>query len=180
MKRGEKSSNEKTGNIEGAHNRCRCQDHDSGLAYICAAGYAGGTTRDANSWPHKDQEGLVEFRYALRAHGGYDPAAATRFAVGLSQPLLIAAASSAPAKRRLPEIEPPEVIAVSSKPSEHGRALILQLFAASGQDHVVRLRGAAVEEDDVWLSDFSEKPIKRARSAVSDQWLGFDIRPHPL
>jgi hypothetical protein len=107
------------------------------------------------------QEGFVEFRYALRAHGGYDPAAATRFAVGLSQPLLSAAASRAPAMRRLPEIEPSDVLAVSSKPSEDGRALILQLFAASGQDHMVRLKGVAVEKNNVWLSDLSEKPIKR-------------------
>jgi len=36
----------------------------------------------------------VEFRYALRAHGGYDPAAASRLAIGLSQPLMSSVASA--------------------------------------------------------------------------------------
>src|SRR5271163_115286 len=37
------------------------------------------------------QDGLIEFRYAFRPHGGYDPAAASRFAIGMSQPLVASA-----------------------------------------------------------------------------------------
>src|SRR6185312_8848713 len=44
------------------------------------------------------QEGVVAFRYALRPHSGYDAAAANRFSIGLSQPLLARAASAGVAK----------------------------------------------------------------------------------
>src|SRR6201991_869991 len=42
------------------------------------------------------QEGPVTFRYALRPHGRADAAEATRFATGLSQPLLVGDSSSEP------------------------------------------------------------------------------------
>ncbi len=52
------------------------------------------------------QQGPVSFRYALRPHRGYDAAAASRLAIGLSQPLLakpaaapLSAPDSTPADR---------------------------------------------------------------------------------
>ena len=40
------------------------------------------------------QQGPVTFRYALRPHNGTDIAAASRFAIGLAQPLLASASQS--------------------------------------------------------------------------------------
>ena len=42
------------------------------------------------------QDGLIEFRYALRPHAGYSPAAAGRFAIGMSQPLISSAGTTIP------------------------------------------------------------------------------------
>jgi alpha-mannosidase len=80
------------------------------------------------------QEGPVEFRYALRPHQGYDAAAASRFAIGLTQPLLATRSSN----RELPSnsflrVEPADVLVLTLKPSEDGKAWIVRLFGASGE-----------------------------------------------
>jgi alpha-mannosidase len=106
------------------------------------------------------QEGVVEFRYALRAHGGYDPAAASRLAIGLSQPLMPSVASANPPSQPLLQIEPPDVLALALKPSDDGHAWILRLFGASGEQRKAKLRWSAPKAPQVWLSDLSEKPLK--------------------
>jgi hypothetical protein len=106
------------------------------------------------------QEGAVEFRYALRAHSGYDAAAASRLAIGLSQPLLASAAGSNSPAPPLLQIEPPDVLALALKPSEDGNAWIVRLFGASGEDRTAKLRWPHPTQPRIWLSDLSEKPIK--------------------
>jgi alpha-mannosidase len=102
----------------------------------------------------------VEFRYALRAHSGYDAAAASRLAIGLSQPLLASAAGSNSPAPPLLQIEPPDVLALALKPSEDGNAWIVRLFGASGEDRTAKLRWPHPTQPRIWLSDLSEKPIK--------------------
>jgi hypothetical protein len=116
-----------------------------------------------NDWEtnyRASQEGVVEFRYALRAHGGYDPAAASRFSIGLTQPLLASTASSEPPAPSRLRIEPADVLAVAFKPSDDGDALILRLFGASGEDRRAQLHWATPVLPHIWLSDLSERPIK--------------------
>lgn len=110
------------------------------------------------------QEGVVEFRYALRAHGGHDPAAASRFAIGLSQPLVASTASSSAPRASLLRIEPADVLALSLKPSDDGNALMIRLFGASGQDRNALLHWSSDPPKQLWLSDLSEaalKPVER-------------------
>jgi hypothetical protein len=111
------------------------------------------------------QEGVVEFRYALRAHGGYDSAAASRFSIGLSQPLLASLASSEPPAPSLLRIDPADVLALALKPSDDGRALIVRLFGASGEDRKARLHWESPHRR-MWLSDLSESPIRQLQSEI--------------
>jgi len=106
------------------------------------------------------QEGVVEFRYALRAHGAYDPAAASRFAIGLSQPLVASTASSSAPRASLLRIEPADVLALALKPSDDGNALMVRLFGASGQDRNALLHWSSASPKRLWLSDLSEAPLK--------------------
>lgn len=109
------------------------------------------------------QEGIVEFRYALRPHGPYDAAAASRLAIGLSQPLLAARATTDPPLDSRLTIEPSDVVALTFKPSEDQKAWIVRLFGASGQDRKARLRWAkngAGNSPRVWLGDLQEQPLK--------------------
>lgn len=113
------------------------------------------------------QEGPVEFRYALRPHGGYDPAAASRLAIGMSQPLLASAASADAPAAPLLKIEPPDVLALALKPSEDGKAWIVRLFGASGEDRMARLHWSAPTPSRIWVSDLSEKPVKTADREIA-------------
>lgn len=106
------------------------------------------------------QEGPVEFRYALRAHSGYDAAAASRFAIGLSQPLIASRASSAAPTPSLLRVEPADVIAIALKPSDDGHALMVRLFGASGQDRTASLHWSSPDGKRLWSSDLSEKPLQ--------------------
>ncbi|MBE7501139.1 MAG: hypothetical protein HS113_12685 [Verrucomicrobiales bacterium] len=81
------------------------------------------------------QEGPVVFRYVLRPHRGYDPAAASRLAVAQSQPLVpVRARGPRPASTPRLAVDSPAVLVTGFKPSDDGRALIVRLWASSDHD----------------------------------------------
>jgi alpha-mannosidase len=87
------------------------------------------------------QEGPVTFRYALRPHKGADFARATQFATGLSQPLVVMAATHvSPSVESLLHVEPASILVEELKPSADGNGWIARLFNASGQPADVTLR----------------------------------------
>lgn len=113
------------------------------------------------------QEGVVTFRYGLRPHKGYDPAAAARFAAGLSQPLLAAPAAGRDVRSPLLRVEPNDVLATALKPSDDGKAWIVRLFGASGEDREAKLTWSSPQPKSVWVSNLSEKPITRSGDVVA-------------
>jgi len=77
------------------------------------------------------QKGPTRFRYSIRPHGRFDPAAATRFGIEQSQPLMAVRIEGTTAPREsLLRVEPAAVIVSSLKPSEDGKAWIVRLFNA--------------------------------------------------
>lgn len=83
-----------------------------------------------------DQPGKTVFHYAVRPHGPFDAAAATRFAIEQSQPLLaVPVDENAPPARSEPllRVEPASVIVSLLKPSDDGKARIVRLFNAASQ-----------------------------------------------
>jgi hypothetical protein len=121
------------------------------------------------------QDGTVFFRYALRPHTGYDPALASRLAISLSQPLLVSRAATTSAIDSTFAIEPPDVLPVTFKPSEDGRAWIVRLFGASGQSRKARLlwpKGTPASPR-MWLSDLTEQPLTPIASEV--EVAGLDV-----
>ncbi|MEW6235692.1 MAG: polysaccharide lyase family protein [Candidatus Omnitrophota bacterium] len=113
------------------------------------------------------QEGPIVFRYALRPHRKFAPDEAARFAAGLSQPLIAARAYGQPLSTPRLEIEPQGAIAIAFKPSDDGKAWIVRLYGASGQDVQANLKWPQPAPESVWLSDSSEKPLKKVDGAVS-------------
>jgi alpha-mannosidase len=113
------------------------------------------------------QEGVAEFRYALRAHGGYDPAMASRLAIGLSQPLIASVASADPPSPSLLQVEPSDVLVLALKPSDDGGAWIVRLFGASGEPRKAKLLWSLQTAPRLWLSDLSEKPLKPLDGEIS-------------
>jgi hypothetical protein len=79
------------------------------------------------------QDGIITFRYALRPHAQFSPAEATRFATGLTQPLVVKRAQDRQHTLSLLKVTNKDIIVQALKPSEDGKALMVTLFNASGQ-----------------------------------------------
>jgi alpha-mannosidase len=104
------------------------------------------------------QDGPTWFRFILRPHRRSNPADATRFATGFSQPLLPRPAHLTPtASPSLLRIEPAGVLLTALKPSDDGQAWIVRLFGASGRDQRARLKWSGRAPGTVSMSDTSEK-----------------------
>jgi len=106
------------------------------------------------------QEGPVTFRFILRPHAAYDPAAATRLAIAASQPLIPARAhgEKPPATPRL-ALSTPDVIVFALKPSDDGRALIARLWNTGQTAASTTLTWSSPAPRRVTLSDTSEEPL---------------------
>jgi len=106
------------------------------------------------------QEGPMEFRYALRPHSGYNAAAASRLAIGMTQPLVASKASAAALPAPPLRIEPSDVLALALKPSDDGAAWMVRLFGASGEDKRAKLSWSAKNAPHMWISDTTERAIE--------------------
>ena len=86
------------------------------------------------------QDGLITFRYALRPHGSFDPAAATKFATGLFQPMVIAPATGNERSAPRLQLGSDNIVALVFKPSEDGQAWILTLYNPTAVTQSASLR----------------------------------------
>ncbi|NIA12682.1 MAG: hypothetical protein GWP08_01285 [Nitrospiraceae bacterium] len=109
------------------------------------------------------QEGPTTFRYSIRPHGTFDAAAATRFGMEQSQPLIaVPAKADTPVPAPLLRVLSRDVVVSVLKPSDDGQALVLRLFGASGRPASVGLEWAA----DVYKSGLNEKEAARLSGEV--------------
>ncbi|HNY78167.1 MAG: polysaccharide lyase family protein [Sedimentisphaerales bacterium] len=112
------------------------------------------------------QEGPTVFRFVLRPHRRRDPAEASRFATGFSQPLLAVRAQGVPPAKSLLTVEPSECLVTALKPSDDGRALIVRLFGATDRARSVNLKWGSVRPAAVYLSDTSERAGERVNGPI--------------
>lgn len=114
------------------------------------------------------QEGPVVFRYLLRPHRRYDPATASRLAIAQTQPLIpIRGRGPKPTATPRLRLSSDQVLVTGMKPSEDRRALILRLWEASGRDTTTRLQWATPKPNQVFLSDTSERPLRKATETLA-------------
>jgi alpha-mannosidase len=101
-----------------------------------------------------DQEGLVQFRYAIQPHAEFNPAQAAKFGRERRTPLLACIVDPAPTPMAsLFQIEPPEVLVESIKPIENGRAWLLYFYNPTAQPQQVVLRWNKTIPATIYLSD---------------------------
>ncbi|OHE82855.1 MAG: hypothetical protein A2107_13160 [Verrucomicrobia bacterium GWF2_62_7] len=114
------------------------------------------------------QEGPVQFRFVLRPHRGRaGDAENSRFATAFSQPLVATPARGrAPSPSPLLRVEPSDVLVTALKPSDDGKAIIVRLFGADGKSAKAKLVWTKPAPKRVWLSDTSEKPLRKAGGDV--------------
>jgi hypothetical protein len=112
------------------------------------------------------QDGPVEFRYALRPHGGYDPAAASRFAMGMLQPLVASAQGQQSRMGLKLRIDQEDVLVQECKRSADGSAWIVRLFGAAGEDRQAGLTWTDGRTIKVWRSNLREQPLEQLPTQV--------------
>ena len=114
------------------------------------------------------QEGPTVFRYVIRPHDkSAQPAEATRFATGFSQPLWVRRAAAEAASAPMLTLSNHDIVVVGMKPSDDGKAVIVRLFGASGEKSSTRLEWGGAKPAAIYLSDTSEKAIEKVRGSVS-------------
>jgi alpha-mannosidase len=103
------------------------------------------------------QEGPTMFRYSIRPHKKFDPAAAARFGIEQSQPLIAVPVNpETPVTRSLLTVEPKEVVITSLKPSLDKKALILRLFNAGNKPAAAKITWSDPAPRQVTLTKVSE------------------------
>jgi hypothetical protein len=107
------------------------------------------------------QDGIIEFRYALRPHAGYDPASACRFATGMTQPLVSSARGQRAAMALKLRIDKEDVLLQECKRSTDGTSWIVRLFGFSGENRRASLTWTDNAPIKIWLSDLRERPLER-------------------
>jgi alpha-mannosidase len=112
------------------------------------------------------QDGVVEFRYALRPHSGYDPASAGRFAIGMAQPLVSSARGQRSAMALKLRMDEEDVLLQECKRSADGVSWIVRLFGFSGENRRVSLSWADASPITIWRSDLREQSLERLGSEV--------------
>jgi alpha-mannosidase len=112
------------------------------------------------------QDGTVEFRYALRPHDRYDPAAASRFAIGMTQPLVSSTRGErSPLALKL-HIDRDDVLVQQCKRSSDDSGWIVRLFGASGERRAVTLRWTGNTPIKAWRSDLLEQKLEQLGTRV--------------
>jgi len=112
------------------------------------------------------QDGLIEFRYALRPHAGYHPAASSRFAMGMSQPLVSSARGQRSPMALKLRIDKEDVLLQECKRSADGSAWIVRLFGAAGENRKTSLTWANDTPIKIWRSNLREQPLERLGTQV--------------
>ncbi|HLP17729.1 MAG TPA: glycoside hydrolase family 38 C-terminal domain-containing protein, partial [Bacteroidota bacterium] len=110
------------------------------------------------------QDGVVTFRYALKPHGKFAAADASKFATALSQPLIIARAQGEVKSTAslMTVAGAPSVVVTALKPSDDRRGVMITLFNTSAKKETVGLDwSGAFRPTQLWKSSTSEKKAVR-------------------
>lgn len=106
------------------------------------------------------QEGVVEFRYALRPHaGGLELADAERFGTDAAAPLLALPAMSPVPPRPPVRILDNAAVATTLKPSDDRKAYILRVYGTCADEQELQVQWDAPVEC-VSRTDFRERPLE--------------------
>ena len=74
------------------------------------------------------QDGIISFRFALQPHQSFDAVAATKFATGLTQPLIVSKSSDKDLSKSMLQLSAKNIVVLVLKPSEDNKAWIVTLF----------------------------------------------------
>ena len=102
------------------------------------------------------QEGMVTFRYALWPHQEFSAAENSKYAIGLSQPLLVKQASEQTAALSGIYPDQSQVIVTAFKPCDDGKGRLLTLFNSSAATVKTKLVSGGNSFQHIWVSNVGE------------------------
>jgi alpha-mannosidase len=112
------------------------------------------------------QDGLIEFRYAPHPHAGYQPAAASHFAMGMSEPLFLQPGRSDPQGR----CNSPDRAAACASPRMQKKCRRQCVDCPAFWRHRRNCRTILTWTDGtpikIWRSDLRERPLERLGTQV--------------
>lgn len=107
------------------------------------------------------QEGIITFRYALWPHGPFQAAENSKYAIGLSQPLLVVQAGTTLNLSGGIYPDQPEVIVTALKPCDNGSGRMVTLFNSGSVSVRTRLVDSEKTNSLFWESNTAEEKIKK-------------------
>ena len=113
------------------------------------------------------QEGPTEFRFVLCPHRQYCPVTASRLAINYGQPLLVQPARGPQSLSPLLRVDSDQLLVTGLKPADDGAALIVRLWDASGTGGSTRIDWPRFQPRQIWLSDTSERPLRRLDTEIT-------------
>ena len=118
-----------------------------------------------------DQDGPTWFHYALQPHRSYDAAAAARFGVETTEPLVVAPASDTPPAKGLLKIDGDQLMVSSLKPTEDGKGWMLRLYNPTEAPQTTALHWSK-PVSEIHVSSAREEQGAKAPDAITVPKLG--------
>lgn len=113
-----------------------------------------------------DQSRPTTFRYAIRPHPGYDAAAATRFGVESTQPLIVGPVTGTAATPGCLNLDSDQLIVSSLKPGEDGNCLMVRIYNPTGNPQTTRLHWNKPVAH-TWISSAMEEQGEKAAESIT-------------
>ena len=107
------------------------------------------------------QEGLITFRYALWPHQEFSASENSKYAIGLSQPLLVKQASEHAAVMTGIYPDQSRVIVTAFKPCDDGKGRMMTLFNSSATTVKTKLVSGNNSIQNVWISNSGEDKMQQ-------------------
>jgi alpha-mannosidase len=105
------------------------------------------------------QEGLITFRYLLVPHKQFQPDEISKYAIGISQPLLVKRASEIKAVYQNIVPNHPGVLITALKPCDDGKGNMVTLFNSTNNTLKTKLLSNNLPIQSVWESNSGEEKI---------------------
>ncbi|HEY3388193.1 MAG TPA: glycoside hydrolase family 38 C-terminal domain-containing protein, partial [Prolixibacteraceae bacterium] len=112
------------------------------------------------------QEGLITFRYALWPHKQFNASENSRYAIGLSQPLLVKQASENITTMSGIYPDQPQVIVTALKPCDNGKGRMITLFNSSESSVKTKLISGKNPIQHVWLTNSGEDKLQEINNNI--------------
>ncbi len=125
------------------------------------------------------QEGIITFRYALRPHRDFNQGDATKFATGLTQPMVALPARDVELRNSLFTLSDPAIIVIALRPADDGKTLLVTLFNPTGKEASTRLISGSSEPglNRLVIRNVSEQIIEGAITLASLGLMTIRVQP---